>query len=348
MHALASRVLTEALMRSKRFLKTNRTTRRILQDVVSRESFTSTIEHEVMLADVVRMDSYAEAIRRHIRPGDVVVDLGAGTGILSLLAAAQRPGNIYAIDHSEFLELARRIARHNNVEGIQFIRTHSRDFDPAEPVDVILHEQMGNNLLDEHMLDSILDLKRRVLAPGGRILPARFELFIEPVSLRPPYRIPYLWEQRIHGIDFGVLRDDPELAEFTRGGHQQRTLEADVVSHLLGEPEPILRFDLSELTDASELHPQTQVTRTVTSPGTLDGFAVYFRVIFDDDLSFDTSPVESLTHWSNQLFRVPLRQCESGEQLSYTLAMPNLADAASWSVTLAARVATLEPVAAGR
>jgi len=348
MNALASRALTVALMRSKKFLKTNRTTRRILQDVVSMEGFTSTIEHEVMLADTVRMDTYAQAIRRHIRSGDVVVDLGTGTGILSLFAAAQRPGDIYAIDHSEFLEVARRIALHNNVEGIQFIRTHSRDFNPGEPIDVILHEQMGNNLLDEHMLESILDLKRRVLAPGGRILPGKFELFVEPVSLRPQYRIPYLWEQDIHGVDFGFLRDDAGLAAFTRGDYHQRTLEADIVSHFLGEPEPILEFDLNHVTDASELHPQAKVTRTVIRPGILDGFAVYFRVIFDDDLSFDTSPVESLTHWTNQLFRVPRHLCEAGDQISYTLSMPDLADPKHWAVTLSASVATREPVAAFR
>ncbi len=116
-----------------------------------------------MLADTVRNKSYHDAIKRYIKPGDVVVDLGTGTGILSFYAAEQKPKRIYAIDHSDIIKVARRIAEHNNISNIEFVQTNSRDFAPPENVDIILQEQMGDNLFNENMVQDVLDLKDRLL-----------------------------------------------------------------------------------------------------------------------------------------------------------------------------------------
>jgi protein arginine N-methyltransferase 1 len=68
-----------------------------------------------MLADYTRLDSYAAGIGRAVKPRDVVLDLGCGTGILSMFAAQRNPEKIYAIDHSDIIELAKRVAEHNGV-----------------------------------------------------------------------------------------------------------------------------------------------------------------------------------------------------------------------------------------
>ena len=56
------------------------------------------IMHQVMLGDRVRLRAYDEAMRRTVRPGDVVVDVGAGTVVLSLLALRHGASHVYAIE----------------------------------------------------------------------------------------------------------------------------------------------------------------------------------------------------------------------------------------------------------
>ena len=69
-----------------------------------------------MLADDVRFDAYRRAVAKHIQPGDTVVDVGTGSGVLSFLAATRKPAKIYAIDHSNFIEVAKYIAQKNGID----------------------------------------------------------------------------------------------------------------------------------------------------------------------------------------------------------------------------------------
>jgi type I protein arginine methyltransferase len=185
--------------------------RRIAYASRNRQAFTSFYEHEKMLADSVRVDTYAKALEKHIRPGDVVVDVGTGTGILSFLAVRARPKIVHAIDHSDSIEMAEVLARSNGITGIELHKIHSRAFDPAEMADVIIHEQIGDLLFEERMVETLLDLRDRVLKPGGRIVPGRFSFYISPVQLNDDDAVPFGWEQTLHGVDFSVLR--PRIGE---------------------------------------------------------------------------------------------------------------------------------------
>jgi len=156
--------------------------------------------HERMLADASRIQAYREGLRRHVKAGDIVFDLGTGTGILSLLGSLSRPKVIYAIEHSPFISIAQDTADRNRVDCIKFVRSNSRDFVPPERGDVIIHEQMGQLIFGENMIENLLDLKARALKPGGKILPGRFRLFVEPVVLKEQYRVPFIWE--IPGLEY--------------------------------------------------------------------------------------------------------------------------------------------------
>ena len=134
-------------------------------------------EQERMLADKRRMAFYKAAIDRHVQPGDRVVDLGTGTGILAALAARRGAAHVYAVDHSEILSKARLLAEANNVRNVEFLAMHSSAFKVAQPLDVILHEQMGDCLFDEAMVSNVTDLRDRLLGPKGIILPSLFEFY---------------------------------------------------------------------------------------------------------------------------------------------------------------------------
>jgi protein arginine N-methyltransferase 1 len=176
-------------------LKDNPRIRKAYYDIWNRKAFGDFFEHDKMLADRVRVEAYYQAITKYVSKGDVVIDLGTGTGILSFFAAAQNPKMVYALEHSRIIEAARLLAESNGIRNVRFENVNSKDFTLGEPADSIIHEQIGEALFDEKMVDNLLDLKRRCLKPGGTILPGRFDLYIEPIQLREECYIPFIWEQ---------------------------------------------------------------------------------------------------------------------------------------------------------
>lgn len=305
---------------------------RFLTDAGNVGEFEDLSEHEKMLADRVRVDTYARGIRAHIRPGDVVVDLGTGTGILAMLAA-RTAKHVYALDHSAVIDVARHIARANAVSNVEFIRTNSRKFVPAEKVDVILHEQIGDELFDENMVENVSDLRDRILKPGGRIVPDKFELYLEPVKLGDAWSVPFAWQMQLHGIDFGCVRS---LAQGPAGLPRRwdiRWMNPLEVDYLLCEPDPIYRLDLSSVRIA-DLPTSFDLKKRVTRAGRMDGLMLYVKVIFDDDIWFDTSRETLTPSWGNRLFRFPLRELRVGDELAIRVRMPDIRIVKSWQIEL--------------
>ena len=83
----------------------------LYRQIANQEHFSGLSIHETMLADTVRINSYAQALAKYVTEKDVVLDLGTGTGILSFLAAQHHPKNLYAVDHGEMIETAKLVAQ---------------------------------------------------------------------------------------------------------------------------------------------------------------------------------------------------------------------------------------------
>jgi protein arginine N-methyltransferase 1 len=319
----------------KKILISNPGIRTFLYDLLNKKEFSDLYEHEKMLADSVRVNNYKLAIEKHVGANDMVLDLGTGTGILSFFAAKQKPKKIYAIDHSEFIQIAEKIAKQNKIDVIEFVKVSSRRFNPNVKFDVIIHEQIGDYLFNENMIQNILDLKRRLLKVNGKILPGKFELFLEPTCLEEPFNIPFIWENKIYGIDFEFLRSHFEaLEEFKPDDYKQEWLESSAVKDFLCESKPIFSFDLNQMNSEKEIPQSIEIKRQVISPGRFDGFCLFFKVIFDDEINFETSPLRPNTHWGNCFFRIESRTCTGGQVIKYKLNMPDLLDIKTWSVSI--------------
>ncbi len=290
--------------------------------------FSGFYEQERMLADRPRMEFYRAAIQRHIQPGDRVIDLGTGTGILAALASRRGAARVYAIDHSAILSTAQTLAAANRIERVDFVSTHSTEFTLAAPVDVILHEQMGDCLFDEAMVANVCDLRDRLLKPGGLILPSRFEFFCEPVKIRDERHVPFIWELEVHGYDYSVLeRQRPQDPDY----YQVRSSDLALVEHCLGEPAPALTLDLHTVDEAS-LPRELTFTRTVVNAGRLDGYAVYFRALVDDDLVLGSGPLDPhrAPHWGFRLLRTDRDDFSVGETIEVRLSVERWSDVDTW------------------
>jgi type I protein arginine methyltransferase len=328
------RFTRSAFAYAKRVIRTNRTFRNLLYDLHNVDSFSDLKMHEMMLADSVRIDAYRQGIKNNIKPGDIVIDLGTGTGILSLFASQQSPLRIYAIDHSDIINVAKQIAANNNVTNVTFIKTNSRDFVPEDKADVILHEQFNHTLFGENMIENLVDLRRRVLKPSGFLLPGKFELYLEPVCLKPAYRVPYIWEQQVQEFTFNFLRHAPEVERYKAIGYHSSMSSRESVDFFMCRPVPLLTIDLNDWTQTFKLPTVIKMTRTMDRAGQMDGMCLYFRVIFDAETSFDTSPLSRKTHWPNHIFRVESRLFSENAAFTYRLEIDEITDVRRWFLSI--------------
>lgn len=140
-------------------------------------------EHRHYLADRARIAAYSRAIAEVVRPGDIVVDLGAGMGILGLLACQAGAARIYAIEQTSVIEIAREVARDNGVANrFNFIKGLSTEIDLPEKADVVLADQIGYFGFGAGLLESFEDAKQRFLKPDGVLLPMQIDLCLAPIE----------------------------------------------------------------------------------------------------------------------------------------------------------------------
>jgi type I protein arginine methyltransferase len=292
----------------------------------NREKFNHLREHEFMLIDKPRVDSYHAAISRYVHPGDTVIDLGTGLGILAFFAAQQGAKKVYAIDHADIISAAKRVAEFNKLDNIEFLQTHSKQLTLDSPVDTIIHEQMGNFLLDEHMVENICDLRDRLLRKGGRIIPDTFELFIEPVKFIDSEHVPMIREMKIHGIDFSCLQEKgaEELYAFLWRS------DPACVEYFLCDPQPVYKFNLQTV-NLADIPTTLSYSRPIRHAGRLDGFIVYFRCLLDDDIVITTGPFQNrATNWKYWLLRVESVLYKEGDILQFQLKAQDLQIPSTW------------------
>jgi protein arginine N-methyltransferase 1 len=328
MNALVTQLLEGALNatdRARSKLAENPRARSFVYQIRNRKQFASLRAHDIMLADRVRLDAYEAALRARIRPGDVVVDLGTGTGVLALMAA-RHARQVHAIEHAPIIEAAKAVARANGVTNIEFHNVHSKAFTLPEPADAIVHEQIGSAVFTEMMVPNIADLRDRVLKPGGQVLPGRIEMFVEPVELRAEHRSPPAWQQRVHGFDFSALRAFAEQQPFD----YWYKLYGDLpLERYLTRPEPVVAIDLATARP-SDLPNRIAYERPAIADGSLDGFCVYFTARFDDEISFTSAPDAPPTSWQTPFLRVESRPVRAGEIIRLDLRARELANHRTW------------------
>lgn len=275
---------------------------------LAQEGFASVLGHHNMLRDTVRVMAYQAAIARHSR-GCSVVEVGCGTGILSIFAARAGARRVVAIEESEIATLAERMFRANGCDGIvELRRANSRDVELDEPADLLIHEILGTDPFAENLLPAVFDARERLLRPGGRLLPWRIQVFCVGVEAetKPHRDREYLLAeaaeaQRLYGVSMAPLLEvlaevDPRLLAPPFEDADAKIFKPRVLS------EECLLFDLDLRTDGLDRAGEPSEARLrIRSPGTLGALAVYFRAHLDEDTQLSTGPFAALTSWGRSL-----------------------------------------------
>jgi protein arginine N-methyltransferase 3 len=285
------------------------------------ESYKGNSIHREMIEDRVRTEGYRDFIEKNadVFAGKTVLDVGCGTGILSLFCARAGAKKVFAVDNSGIAVRAKEIIAKNGYgDRIEVIQGRIEDFNTQrligkEKVDIIISEWMGYGLLFEGMLDSVLRARDMYLKPEGILVPSHCNIRLAPIADAEwvaQSTGENFWKD-VYGFDFapmipGGLLNTHEIGVFDV---PEKALCGSASSHLL-EMKTVSVQDLS-----FKVPLRMTLDRDVQS---LEAVAIWFDTLFIHSsstqdvksvdsiewgkngipgLGFSTGPTNTPTHW---------------------------------------------------
>ncbi|KAK5940083.1 Ribosomal protein arginine N-methyltransferase rmt3 [Knufia obscura] len=318
------------------------------QDADYFQSYSGNAIHETMLKDKIRTDAYRDFIydNKDLFHNKVVLDVGCGTGILSMFCARAGAKQVIAVDNSNIIDTAREIIRTNQLDHkIQCIRGKIEEVQlPVAQVDIIVSEWMGYVLLYESMLDSVIYARDKYLVPGGLMVPSHAGLKVGLLADS---------DLRESHIDFWN-----DVYGFNMRPMIERTKDEcliKIVDHdLCGKAVTFKLFDLHKVS-VQELSFESDFgIATEAISERLDGFVLWFDIFFarspsteTENLevetarnrgitSFTTGPDAESTHWQQGIcFTEPSHTVLNGQPVTGKVAFAKWAkDARGLSIKM--------------
>ena len=274
--------------------------------------------HEEMLEDKVRTLSYKDAIEKnaHIFKDKIVLDIGCGTGVLSIFAARAGAKHVYGIDNADIAYSAREIVRKNKLsDKITIIKSMVEEAVlPVEKVDIIVSEWMGYFLLHESMLESVLYARDKWLKKDGYMLPDRFTMTIAALHDEVKSQKLRFWDD-VYGIDMSIIKPSAiSRAEIHWCLSKNINSSACKIKEI--DLYTVKKEEL-QFTAAYEL----AFSRKDTVHGIIGWFDTYFEKL-PNQVQFSTSPYVQPTHWKQTVFYTQNGlHVEQGEVLKGSIAV---------------------------
>lgn len=281
-------------------------------------SYSTFYIHEEMIKDKVRTGSYKKAIddNAEIFKGKIVLDIGCGTGILSIFAAKAGAKHVYGIEFADIADYAKEIVKENNLsDKITIIKAKVEDVDlPVKKVDIIISEWMGYFLIYESMLDTVLYARDKWLDKNGYILPDRARIFLASIE-DGEYRYNKVdsWSN-VYGFDMSCLRNTA-LAEPLIDVSEAENVNSSIAKVFDIDLYTVKKDDL-DFSAGFEIE--------FTKNNQCHGIITWFDVIFQklpSRVVLPTGPFDTPTHWKQVIFYLDKEiEVKKGEVLKGNIA----------------------------
>jgi len=261
--------------------------------------------HVAMLNDHARTEAFLRAIEATVRPGDVVVDIGTGTGVLAVAAARAGARHVYAIEATEIGQSAEKVFAANGfADRITLVPGWSSRVELPERATVLVAEIIGNDPLEENVMETFADARKRFLTPDARVIPSRVRILCVPITVGEKTWAKYVfspgstneWKER-YGIDFDSFLSSP----------LNRSIAFTIEPHRVRDwpqlSSPIVLADL-DLTGTSHPVVSESAEVTIDREGMLGGLLVYFELDVAPGELLSTSPAvaNETCNWSAKIW----------------------------------------------
>ncbi|KAI1869036.1 uncharacterized protein JN550_006023 [Neoarthrinium moseri] len=283
------------------------------------ESYAGNDIHETMLKDTVRTEGYRDFIynNKHLFAGKTVLDIGCGTGILSMFCAKAGAARVISVDASDIIDKARENVIHAGLAStVTLIKGKMEEVTlPVDAVDIIVSEWMGYCLLYEAMLPSVLYARDRYLKPDGLLIPGACNMWIAPVADGEYVMDNVQFWRDVYGFDMKAMQSG--IWDEVRVLHWPK-------DRVCGSPAGFKLLDLYTIkTEDLTFSSSWKSELTADVDGGLDGLLVWFDNFFapsresqgvglqsvadewakedKDRVAFTTGPFNDETHWRQGL-----------------------------------------------
>jgi len=260
-----------------------------------------------MVLDEQRNEAYVAAMEQLIKPGDVVLEIGAGPGIFSMLAAKMGASKVIAVECNPSIRLAKRFVQHNGLaDKVLCVKGLSTDLTLEKPADVIISDLRSVLPLYHQHIPSIIDARERLLAPGGTLIGCRDTLVAAPVEHSEEYRrINEPW--RINQFDLDLTAG----AEFETNHWSKVELHSD---QLLAEGKNWCTLDYHSVSQPAVCG---SLSWEVQRSGLLHGIATWFDAELAKGIGFSNHPEKPAMIYGQAFLPLPREvEVQSGDRLN--------------------------------
>ncbi|THD35882.1 MAG: hypothetical protein E7773_08000 [Sphingomonas sp.] len=271
--------------------------------------------HGPMMLDRARNAAYARAIEAAVRPGMLVLEIGAGSGLLALIAARAGAEVVTCEQNPLIAAAAQAIVERNGMTGRVSIVAKRSDRmtipgDLPRPADLVMHEIFGSQLFDEGVTGALADARARLLKPDAPSLPRGAAVRCALAANMAPDAADTLAD--VHGFDLSpfelLVRPARSIWANVRRGLERRSA-----------PEAGLGMDYDS---PAPFGAASETITLISNGGRIDGIVQWIEIRFADGATLENDPFadgpDSSWAASYQAFPEPI-DTQAGDRIAVTL-----------------------------
>lgn len=252
--------------------------------------------HIEMLNDKERNKVYYEALKKGISKNDTVLDIGTGSGILSMIATKFTSKKVYTCENSDVIaDIAKKIISKNGLSSrIEVIPKKSSEIkikeNLPEKVDVLISEILAAEFVGEGVRETIKDAKNRLLKENGLMIPQAGEIKFALIN-NDKFIKDKGFVDRVHGYD---------LSEFNNVTTKKISIHFNKKPKFLSNPKVAFKIDLNNETNLEKKEKFVEIP--ITDDGVSLGIVQWLKVKIFDNIYYENTPGLIHSHWPTPIF----------------------------------------------